>query len=170
MIDYINESLFNEDGTYKQIVIDYADGQITNSDLHYENFEIEEKLCSQESLVFGSCESGILRFRIRNPFDSLKGKELTVSEILNKDSENPFVVGKYTVDSDVPAADRSYRDVVAYDAMYKILNADVSDWYNNILPDMESKVSLREFRNAFISHFGLEEEEVNLVNDEMAVA
>lgn len=57
--------------------------------------------------------------------------------------------------------------MVAYDALYDILSSDVTDWYNQILPQKDSKVTLKQFRDSFFNAFGVEQEEVSLVNDEM---
>lgn len=169
MIDYVNKDLFMTDGTHKQIVIAYDGGVITNSQIHYEQFELTESLNSENQLKFGSCEAAMLKFRIVNPFDSLTGKELNVSIVLDKDEANPFILGTYYVYSDKPSADRKYRDIVAYDRLYEILNANVSDWYNGLFPDTSTGIPLKTFRNAFFAHFGLEQEEITLVNDTMAV-
>lgn len=169
MIDYVNKDLFMTDGTHKQIVIAYDGGVITNSQIHYEQFELTESLNSENQLKFGSCEAAMLKFRIVNPFDSLTGKELNVSIVLDKDEANPFILGTYYVYSDKPSADRKYRDIVAYDRLYEILNANVSDWYNGLFPDINTGIPLKTFRNAFFAHFGLEQEEITLVNDTMAV-
>ena len=126
MIDYINSDLYNNDSTYKQIVMSFDEGEITNSDLHFEGFELEESLCSEQILNFGSCESAKLTFKIRNPFVSLKDKVLTVKNILNRDVENPFQFGVYKVESDVPSADRSFRTVTAYDKMYIQIAAHIT--------------------------------------------
>ena len=173
MIDYINSDLYNQEGVYKQLVIAYDEGEITNSDLHIESFELEESLCSEQNLKFGCCESAKVSFKIRNPFDSLKEKEIVIKNILNRDTENPLQFGKYKVASDVPSSDRSYRIITAYDKMYEIQNADVTEWYENIfsaqIEGAEPQITLKEFRKSFISHFGLEEEEIDLVNDSMLV-
>ena len=169
MIDYANSELYNVDSTYKQIVITYDTGEITNSDLHFESFELEESICSEPNLHFGCCESAKLTFKVRNPFESMKNKDIVVRNILNKDNENPFQIGKYKVYSDVPSADRSHRVVTAYDKLYEIQNEDVTEWYESLFPNGDEKIPLKEFRNAFISHFGLEEEEIDLVNDSMLV-
>ena len=169
MIEHVNSELYNQDGIYKQIEIEYDSGVIANSDLHYERFEFEESLCAESILKFGSCEANKVTFRLRNPFASLVNKNITIKSILNKDTENPFILGFFKVYSDVPSADRSYRDITAYDSMYDIINSDVSDWYNGLFSGDATQMSLKQFRNAFISHFGLEEEETTLINDEMIV-
>lgn len=169
MISYVNSDLYKQDGIYKQINIQYSGGTITNSDLHAESFSLEESLCSEQSLRFGCCETSKLQFRVRNPYDSLKGESITVKMIVNKDERNPLQLGEYKVVSDVPSADRSYRDITAYDGMYDILTADVTDWYNEILPKTDSQTTLRQFRKSFINYFGLQEETTTLVNDDMIV-
>ena len=169
MISYVNSDLYKQDGTYKQINIQYSGGTITNSDLHAESFSLEESLCSEQILRFGSCETAKLQFRVRNPFDSLKGENITVKNILNGNTSSPFQIGKYKVFSDVPSADRSYRDITAYDAMYDILNTDVTEWYEGLFPTEEATVTLKNLRSAFASHFGLSEVSTSLVNDSMIV-
>lgn len=169
MINYTNSALFKKDGIHKQLNIQYSGGTITNSDLHAESFSLEESLCSEQSLRFGCCETSKLQFRVRNPYDSLKGESITVKMIVNKDERNPLQLGEYKVVSDVPSADRSYRDITAYDGMYDILTADVTDWYNEILPKTDSQTTLRQFRKSFINYFGLQEETTTLVNDDMIV-
>lgn len=163
-------NLFYTDGVAKQLNISVVGENtvISNNDLHDNNFELTERLMSDTQLRFGSCESSVLKFRVSNTFNPLKDKLLVVSAKVHFEKE-PFLYGTYKVFSDTPTSDRQYRDIVAYDYMHEIINANVSDWYNSILPDNEAEVSLREFRSSFASFFGLEEEETALCNDEMIV-
>ena len=165
MIEYKNFDLYAGDTVDKQLVISFDGGEITNNDLHQEEFELTESLCSESQLVFGSCEASEVKFRISNVFTPLKGKWLTITEILNGDTENPLQIGKYKVYSDKPTADRSYRDVVAYDSMYDIINTDVASWYNSLTFPMQ----LKSFRDSFFDYFGIDQEEVALVNDAMTI-
>ena len=170
MVDYKYADLYLQDSVDKQLSIAYDGGMITNSELHLENFELQESICSDTQLLFGSCEASVIKFRVSNIVDSLKDKWLTVSEILNGNTDEPFSFGKYKVYSDAPTADRKYRDVTAYDAMYDIINSDVAVWYNAILPALDSTVTLKGFRKSFFANFGLEEEDISLVNDDMLVS
>lgn len=167
MINYKYADLFNGDSVDKQLIITTDDGTvtITNKEIHSEQFELNESICSDSTLRYGSCEASSLKMRIANVFTSLKGKWLTVKCVLNGHDAEPFVFGRYKVDSGKPAADKRYCDIVAYDAMYDILTADVAEWYNSLTFPM----TLRAFRNALILHFGLEEVEISLPNDEMTV-
>lgn len=171
MVDYQYSSLFLKDSVDKQLRIVSDDGKIniTNTELHQEKFELTESLCSESELTFGACEAGMIKFTVSNVFLPMKGKWLTAKMTLDGHEDKPFQIGRYKVYSDTPTADRTCRDVVAYDALYDILSSDVADWYNKILPQKDSKVTLKQFRDSFFNHFGVEQEEVSLVNDEMII-
>lgn len=173
MVDYKYKDLFLKSHVDKQLKIAADDGSFTatNSDIHFEDFELTESLCSDSELRFGSCETSMVKFQIRNAFIPLSGKWLTITETLDVNTDVPFQYGRYKVFSDVPTADREYRDIVAYDAMYDILSADVAAWYNTILPNKNSTVTMKQFRESFIRYFGLEEvvPEGGLVNDDMII-
>ena len=111
-------------------------------------------------LRFGCCEVSSIKFKVSNIVTPLKGKRLIVSDIIDGNEDRPFVFGTYEVHSDKPTADRRYRDIVAYDVMYDIITADVAGWYNTILPNADSTVTLKKFRTSFLAHFGIEQEDV----------
>ena len=169
MINYEYADLFLKDSVDKQLSIQYPSGTITNAELHSQQFELTESLCSESQLRFGSCESSSITFKISNIFTSLKDKWLTVSEVLDGHTAEPFLFGQFKVESDVPTADRRCRDVVAYDKMHEILTADVITWYNTILPNADSTVTLKQFRDSFMAYFGITQEAVTLINDSMTV-
>ena len=158
--------LFTDDTVDKQITIVTDDKKIniTNTELHEDKFELSESLCSEKELKFGACEASVVKFTISNIFQSLKGKWITV-KITPKGADAPYQIGRYKVYSDKPTADRTCRDVVAYDALYDVLNADMAAWYNSLTFPM----TLKAFRDAFFSHFGVEQETISLVNDNMTV-
>ena len=165
MIDYKNFDLYTGETVDKQLKITFDSGTITNTEIPSEQFELTESLTSESQLVFGSCEASEIKFRIYNVFLPLKDKWLTVTQTLNGDTENPLQIGKYKVYSDKPTADRGYRDVVAYDTMYDIINTDVASWYNGLTFPMK----LKAFRDSFFAFFGIEQIEVSLVNDSMQI-
>jgi len=169
MVDCRYAELFKDNSVNKQLNIEFEGGVITNEDLHSENFELEETLCSDNRLRFGACEAAVVKFRVSNIVAPLKDKWLNITETLGGNTDVSFSLGKYKVNSDKPTADRKYRDVTAYDAMYDILNADVTEWYNKVLPTAESAVTLKEFRNSFFEHLRIEQEVVTLVNDDLVI-
>lgn len=187
MVNYQYSSLFLKDSVDKQLNIVSDDGKIniTNTELHQEKFELTESLCSESELTFGACEAGMIKFTVSNVFLPMKGKWLTAKMTLDGHEDKPFQIGRYKVYSDTPTADRTCRDVVAYDAIYDILNADVAAWYNTVFPshkeqqkDKDGKtttvtvydpVTMKQFRDSFFKHFGIEQADIILVNDGMSI-
>lgn len=171
MVDYELNGLFKKDGIDKQLIIQTDDKKvtITNTELHQEKFELTESLCSESELAFGSCEASSIKFTMSNVFTSLKGKWITVKMSLNGSTDKPFQFGHYKVYSDKPTADRTQRDVVAYDALYDIINANVMGWYDSVLPNLDSTITLKNFRNSFFEHFGVAQKDITLPNDSMVI-
>ena len=172
MVDYSLQNLFYAPNVDKQLIIATDDGSvtITNTELHQESFELTESLCSESELTFGACEAAAVKFTISNVFTSLKDKWITVKMVLNGNSSNPFIFGHYKVVSDKPTADRTKREIEAYDALYDVINTDVVGWYNEILPNTETYVTLKRFRDSFFSHFGIAQKDITLANDNMTTS
>lgn len=173
MVNYEYKDLFWKDSIDKKMKISTDDGKvvITNTELNQQQFELNESLCSDSELRFGSCEASIIKFTVNNIFSEMTGKWIAVTMIVDGHADNPFQIGRYKVFSDIVTADRTKRNIVAYDAMYDILNSDVAAWYNSILPDENSFVTMKQFRESFVRHFGLTEilPEGGLVNDSMII-
>ena len=171
MVDYELSELFKKDGIDKQLIIQTEDKAvtITNTELHQEKFGLTESLCSESELTFGSCEASSIKFTMSNVFISLKDKWITVTMSLNGNADKPFQFGHYKVYSDKPTADRTQRDVVAYDALYDIINANVMEWYDSVLPNLDSTITLKNFRDSFFEHFGVIQKDIALPNDSMVI-
>ncbi|HCW40829.1 MAG TPA: hypothetical protein DGE56_08820 [Lachnospiraceae bacterium] len=166
MVDYKYKDIYNDTSVSKKMQIECSDGSVLNEeDWKGESAELTERLCSESEISFGRCEASTFKLRVRERVVPLVGKKISVSVTLEGADEAPFMMGVYKVDSDVPTADRRYRDIVAYDAMYDILNAEVSAWYNSLT----FPITLRQFRDNFCTYVGVEQEEITLVNDDMVV-
>lgn len=141
MIDYKYSNLFYRDNMDKKAKIEYSGGVMTNKELFQNSEELTESLCSDKELRFGCCEASFFKFKVANIVKPMVGEVVTFSIVVNHHEEEPFLIGRYKVASDKETADRRYREVVAYDAMYDILNADVATWYNTLLPAEDSAVT-----------------------------
>lgn len=187
MIDYIHKDLYWQDSIDKQLKIELEDGTILdNSMIYSEEFELEESLCSEDELRFGACEASCVKFRIFSIPNRLAGQKITISEVLGGQTDSPMQIGKYKIASAKPTADRDFIDIVAYDVMYDIIHSDVAAWYNNQFKATTSTTTdedgnettvvtystttLKKFRDSFFSHFGIEQVDVTLPNDNMVVS
>lgn len=168
MSNYTYADLFDKSTSKKEITIETEDKsvKITNSEIHFEQFELKEILCDDDYLTFGQCNASQLKFKISNVFTSMIGKQINVSAVINGHADAPFIFGKYRVVSDKPTDDKRYRNVTAYDAIYDIGESEVSSWYNGL----KFPLTLKQFRDSFFSYSGVEQVATTLPNDSMEVA
>ncbi len=163
----MDKELYFKEYADKQMLISVDGTKIAfdNSMIESEAFEMDESLCSESELKFGSCEANSVKFTVHNTPGSIVGKNITITETVDGDTEHLFQYGKYKVYSDAPSSDRTKREITAYDAMYDIINADVKSWYAGLSFPM----SLKQFRDSFFKYLGIEQAAATLSNDSMTV-
>ena len=167
MIAGKNKELYYTESIDKQLNIEVIGTKhvIDNTTREQDTFTLTETLNDGTELKFGSCMPNQISFTGREVPIATKGMKLRPVEILEGNEDDPFVYGTYTVQSDTPTADRTKRQIVAYDAMYDIINSNVKSWYDGLSFPM----TLKAFRDSFFAHLGIEQKETNLVNDSMIV-
>lgn len=167
MISGKNKELYYTSSIDKQLNIEVVGTRIVidNSMREQDTFTLAEALNDGSELKFGSCLPNQISFIAHDMPAGLVGKTLRPVETLEGNEDDPFTYGEYKIFSAVPTADRTKRQITAYDAMYDILNADVKTWYAGLSFPM----ALKQFRNSFFAHLGIAQEETTLVNDSMTV-
>lgn len=167
MISGKNKELYYTSSIDKQLNIEVVGTRIVidNSMREQDTFTLTEALNDGSELKFGSCLPNQISFIAHDMPAGLVGKTLRPVETLEGNEDDPFTYGEYKIFSAVPTADRTKRQITAYDAMYDILNADVKAWYAGLSFPM----ALKQFRNSFFAHLGIAQEETTLVNDSMTV-
>ena len=167
MIAGKNKELYYTESIDKQLNIEVIGTKhvIDNTTREQDTFTLTETLNDGTELKFGSCLPNQISFTGREVPIATKGMKLRPVEILEGNEDDPFVYGTYTVQSDTPTADRTKRQIVAYDAMYDIINVDAKSWYDGLSFPM----TLKAFRDSFFAHLGIEQKETSLVNDSMTV-
>lgn len=167
MISGKNKELYYTSSIDKQLNIEVVGTRIVidNSMREQDTFTLTESLNDGSELKFGSCLPNQISFIAHDMPAGLVGKTLRPVETLEGNEDDPFTYGEYKIFSAVPTADRTKRQITAYDAMYDILNADVKAWYAGLSFPM----TLKQFRYSFFAYLGVEQEETTLVNDSMTV-
>ena len=175
----------------KQLEITSSGGvTITNSNIVSESMSLEQSLCSEENLRYGRCEASCFRIRIADMNHDFTGEWLDVTmkvvtstegwlllqdgsflltedgdrlKLSDEDIEELEVnLGHFKVYSDKPSNDRRWRDLVCYDRMYDILNADVTSWYNGLTFPM----TILSLRTSFFNYLGITQKGTgNCIND-----
>lgn len=162
----------------------------TNADICYETMTLEDSLFSDYNLRIGACESRRLSVKVVSE-DSLIGQWIDVyiytdlpdvlidsdgNEIIDSDGDNIDLsdagaspaytrIGRFKVFSDNRTNDRRWRELVCYDAMYDILNADMSTWYSGLTFPM----TISSLRNSFFTYLNITQETVTLPNDSLQI-
>lgn len=169
MIDYGHSKLFQQGSVDKQWKIQYNSGVISNKNLFSQSIELTESLCSEPELRFGCCEASVFKFKVANVINTLQGRWITVSVVLK--GAPPFYIGKYKVISDKVTADKQWREITAYDALYDVLSLDVAEWYEGLFRESGGPVTMRHFRRSFMEYAGLEDgaPKFTLTNDNMLI-
>nr|DAD89612.1 MAG TPA: endosialidase chaperone [Siphoviridae sp. ctnFo11] len=167
MINGKNKDLYYESSIHKQLNIEVVGTQavIDNSMRERDTFTLTETLNDGSELKFGSCLPNQISFTAHDVPAGIIGKKLRPVETLEGNEDDPFTYGEYKIYSDTPTADRTKRQIVAYDAMYDILNADVKAWYDGL----SFPLTLKAFRDSFFAHLGIAQADTSLVNDGMTV-
>ena len=169
MIYYAYESLFKQNSVFKNYAIAVYNGEtleriIRNPDLYSQELEFSTPLCSEASLIYGTCEPSSIKFKVNADVGTLINKKLIVY-VQPESAVDMLQMGVFYVYSDKISKDRKSREIEAYDSLYIVINHDMDEWYATIpLP-----LTLRDFRNAFFEFFNIAQENVNLVNDNMVI-
>lgn len=141
---------------------------------------LEEALCSDDNIEWGSCEASQIKLTIIGLNGAgIKGSEMTLYQTLDgvfpatdlypDDNTYPagyvMPLGRYVVQSAKKQANTDFWDVVALDYMSKF-DTDVVDWYNA----QPFPVPLRDFRASLCRYLGVTEAVPDyLPNDDMPV-
>lgn len=171
----------------KQMSILASSGiSITNTNICQESMSLEESLCSDTNIKFGTCEASCFKIQIADLNHNFVGEWLDVTQYLLRTDEGYLLLengdyfllengdkliltqaeatskyGRFKVFSDKPSNDRVWRDIVAYDAMYDIINADVAEWYKSLVFPM----TIKALRDSFFEYLEIEQEDISLIND-----
>ena len=117
-------------GNQKFLHLVFDDGtEIDNSLIAQESMSIEETLSDENNLVYGKCSASVFKIRLLDTEMSYKGKRITVSIDVDEYTKQ---LGVYTIEDDARDSSKKYKDIVAYDDMYRIANTNVAEWYNGL--------------------------------------
>ena len=171
--EYADAPLFNIDQTDKQVLVTIKDKAdiIDNTSLNDDGMELLEALCEEDQLHFGSCVACQIKLSmdVHACAYSLEGKTIYVKMYLNGHTGTVLDIGTYNVESDQKDSNTDNRIITAYDDLKRINEADVSAWYDTLLPNDNSTTTLKSMRDSFFSHFGVTQETVDLPNDTMII-
>lgn len=149
--------------SYTKVRVYIPDLEMSIPDEKIGSIEFSESISDADNLFFVGCISSGVKITL-NDFDTDVHLDLIEVYAQKGDTtELKIFTGKiYTADLD---GKNNTMKVVAYDALYRIFNADVTGWYDSLSLPM----SMKNFRDAFFSHFNVTQNEATLINDDFMV-
>ncbi len=135
---------------------------IENERIDSESLQIDESLCEDEDIVFGSCEGAQLQITVADVVEDVTGKEFTLTVEIGG---YEMSLGIWTVKSFVRQSDRRKRRITAYDRM-EWFNADVSQWYN----ELDFPMTIKTFRDSLCEYIGVRQETAVLLFDSVEIS
>lgn len=150
-------------GGQKDIVLAFSNGRrVSGAGIVSESMSIEQTVCDDGQLSFGSTGSACLKVQITDTENRYMGLGVTATLVSGGET---YQLGAFTVREDTLTDSRRYRNLVAYDALSDIYSKNVTPWYHALRFPM----TLREFRNSFFAYCGVSEAPAVLVNDNARV-
>lgn len=127
------------------------------------SIKFNESISDTDNLFFVGCNSSGIELTLNNFTMDIHLDPIEVYAQKEDTTELKVFTGKvYTADID--KKDNTMK-VVAYDSLYRIFNADITAWYDNLSLPM----TMKAFRDEFFNHFGIAQKSTTLLFDDMVV-
>ena len=127
------------------------------------SIKFNESISDTDNLFFVGCSSSGIELTLNNFTMDIHLYPIEVYVQKEDTTELKVFTGKvYTADID--KKDNTMK-VVAYDSLYRIFNADITAWYDNLSLPM----TMKAFRDEFFNHFGIAQKSITLLFDDMVV-
>ena len=153
--------------TLKSLVISFPNANVTlqNSDIVNESLTLEESIEESGNLTYQGCIASKLTFQCADVIQDLRNEYVEVSITAGTTETIPLFKG-YVVDQTNPTHEDILTTITAYDVMSKILEKDVTSWYNGLT----FPITVKNFRDSFFTHCGVTQETVTLINDTLTLS
>lgn len=148
---------------YTKVRVYLPELEMSVTDEKIGSIKFKESISDTDNLFFVGCIASQVDLTL-NDFDlDVHLDSIEIYAQRGSTTELKIFTGKiYTCDLD---GRNKTMKIVAYDALYRIFNADVTAWYN----DLALPMTMKAFRDAFFNHFGVTQNQVTLLNDDFIV-
>ena len=147
-----------------EIKIPELDITLTNTDIVAQSLSLTESIESSENLTFTGCIASCLKFKCVDIIQDIKGQYIEC-DITPENCETVPLFRGYIDSVTNSSHEQMTMDIVAYDALYKINELDVTSWYNSLT----FPISVKNMRDSFFTYVGIQQKADYLSNDGMSV-
>lgn len=149
--------------SYTKIRVYLPSLSMSIDDSNIGSIKFTESISDTDNLFFVGCIASGIELTLNNFTTDIHLNAIEVYVQKGTTTELKIFTGKvYTADLD---GRNNTMKVVAYDALYRIFNADVTAWYDALTLPM----TMKNFRDAFFTHFGVTQKATTLLNDDFVV-
>jgi len=148
---------------YTKVRVYLPELEMSVTDEKIGSIKFKEAISDTDNLFFVGCIASQVDLTL-NDFDlDIHLDSIEIYAQRGNTTELKIFTGKiYTCDLD---GRNKTMKIVAYDALYRIFNADVTEWYDQLSLPM----TMKAYRDAFFEHFGVTQNQVTLLNDDFIV-
>lgn len=159
------KAAFLSDNCHKTIKIIFPELNLTltNDRIVRDSLSLSEALSTDSNFEFVGCISSSFKVKVYNVNEKLKGKKIDVYITGGDTEEIPLFRG--IVDSAKIQADRAFKEIEAYDYLYKAGQKNVADWYNGL----SYPITIGQIKHSLMQKMGLEYVSSTLVNDGITI-
>lgn len=154
---------YRNNSRHKNLVIRFplSGLQINHKNLHQNSMRLKESVLDKESIEFVGCIPSIFQVNIENLSEDVKGKKIEVELFTDDYPDDAIPMFHGIVDSAVKQANKTTKEIVAYDELYTKGNINVSAWYKAL----KFPITLKDVRDSLFEYVGLNQAEADLPND-----
>lgn len=165
-----DKELWRSGNVKKHLIINFPELNITltNSDIVIESMELVESIESDSNLSFMGCIASKFKITFINLVQDVRNRYMEVGISCGTISDMSDVVPLfkgYVYDQTNATQEDFETTITAYDPLKKMLDADVTNWYNGLT----FPITIRNFRDLFFAHFNILQDSGNLVNDTLTI-
>ena len=149
--------------SYTKIRIYLPNLNTSISNEYISSISLEEAISDADNMFFVGCVSSKVQITLNNYSTNLHLQPIEIYCQKGTTTELKVFTGKiYTCDVD---GKNNTCKIIAYDALYRIFNADVTAWYDGLSFPM----TMKAFRDSFFERFSVTQKAATLLNDSMLV-
>lgn len=151
---------------HKDLIIQFPNlGLTIGNDLIWEeSMRLTERILDTDNVEFVGCIASQFEITLNSINDIVKG-EYIIASIKVDDSDEIIPLFHGYVDSAQRQSNRSFKKIIAYDALQTRANVDIANWYNSL----SFPITIKDFRDSLFRRIGIEQESTNLPNDYITI-
>lgn len=171
---------FLDESKHKNIYITCEDiGQsFYNADVEQETMQLSESIMDSSNVEIVGCIASQFKIKVHNYEYEMRGSQLVVEMTTDDYPQEPLMLFQGVINSCERQANRSVREVIAYDFLYELGNTDVAEWYNSLWSETVKSMTLKQFRDSLWNYlitleghqtWRISQENTTLVNDDIVI-